>query len=158
MSFVRRYWAAALILSIVVVHAAVIGYVRSRVSRLQTLESNTVDMGRFRFQNALDKSKVYQFQLHAVLDPDRRRHSRDRIGQSELEIHEDMELLLRQVELDWLKDPEHSEIRERMMDIVAKRLEEPLIKRVIIIDWLELPVGEIEIDTAHHSSVASAKQ
>ncbi len=146
MSFLRRYWAAGLILAIVVVHASVIGYVRSRVARLQTAESNTVDMGRYRFQNAADKSRVYQFQLHAVLDPLRRQVGRDRISQQQMEIHEETELLLRQVETAWLQDPEQSQIRDRMMEIVGKHLDEPIVQRLLITDWLELPVPSSRID------------
>ncbi|WP_442506344.1 hypothetical protein SH528x_005184 [Novipirellula sp. SH528] len=146
MSILRRYWAAALILAIVVVHAAVIGYVRSRVARLQNVESNTFDMGRYRFQNVTDPSRVYQFQLHAVLDPARRQTGRERLSQQNMEIHEETEHLLRQVQTTWLRDPEQSELRDRMMEIVGKHLEEPIVQRLLITDWLELPVPSSQID------------
>ncbi|TWU40824.1 hypothetical protein [Novipirellula artificiosorum] len=145
MSFVRRYWAAALILMMVVVHAAVIGYVRSRVARLQNLESNTIELGRYRFQPVSDKSKVYQFQLFAVVDPARRQLCEERMMQRKMEIHEESELLLRQVDPTWLKDPEQNEIRDRLMDIVRKYLEEPVIQRMLITDWLELPVSAVSV-------------
>ena len=146
MSILRRYWAAALILAIVVVHAAVIGYVRSRVARLQNIESNTFDMGRYRFQNVTDPSRVYQFQLHAVLDPARRKTGRERLSQQNMEIHEEAEHLLRQVQITWLRDPEQSELRDRMMEIVGKHLEEPIVQRLLITDWLELPVPGSHLD------------
>ncbi|EMI19796.1 signal peptide protein [Rhodopirellula maiorica SM1] len=146
MSFFRRYWAAALILAIVVVHAAVIGYVRSRVARLQNIESNTFDMGRYRFQNVSDPSRVYHFQLHAVLDPSRRHVGRELLSQQTMEIHEEAEHLLRQVDTTWLRDPEQSELRDRMMEIIGKHLEEPIVQRLLITDWLELPVAESRVD------------
>lgn len=151
MSFLRRYWAAGLILAIVVVHASVIGYVRSRVARLQMVESHTVDMGRYRFQNATDKSRVYQFQLHAVLDPTRRQGGRERLAQQQMKIHEETELLLRQVDTAWLQDPAQSQLRDRMMEIVSKYLDEPIVQRLLITDWLELPVPSSAIDLATDS-------
>lgn len=141
MSFVRRYWAAALIIAIVALHAAIIGYVRSRVSGLQTVETNTIDMGRYRFQPVEDKSKVYQFHLHVVVDPVKMQRCKDRIAERMMEIHEESEILLRQVDLAWFSDPEQRQIRDRLMDIIRKHLEEPAIQRVLITHWLELPVS-----------------
>ncbi|TWT82874.1 hypothetical protein CA13_43370 [Planctomycetes bacterium CA13] len=154
MSFVRRYWAAALILMMVVVHAAVIGYVRSRVARLQNVESNTIDMGRYRFQPIEDKSMVYQFHLFAVVDPAKRQVCQERVSQRQMEIHEECELLLRQVDVNWLRDPEQNEIRDRLMDIVRKHLEEPVIQRVLITDWLELPVSVVSVGLESQNSFA----
>ncbi|WP_231617470.1 hypothetical protein [Novipirellula aureliae] len=125
----------------VALHAAIIGYVRSRVSGLQTVETNTIDMGRYRFQPVEDKSKVYQFHLHVVVDPVKKQKCQDRITERTMEIHEESELLLRQVDPTWLSDPEQRQIRDRLMDIIRKHLEEPIIQRVLITNWLELPVS-----------------
>ena len=157
MNLIKRYWAAALILVIVAVHAAVIGYVRSRVARLQNLESNTFDMGHFRFQPVTNTSKVYHFQLHAVVDAAKRQLARERITQRKMEIHEETELLLRQVDPSWLRDPEQNEIRDRLMDIVRKHLEEPLVQRVLITDWLELPVNAFDLDVPRSTGKIAAR-
>lgn len=141
----RRYWGAAVILLMVAVHAVVIGYVRSRVARLATAESTAVEIGRFRFQPIDDLSRVYHFELHAVLDPPKRHRGEQLLAQKRMEILEDAEQLLRTVELDWLADPAQVQIREQLMKIVLKHLEEPLVQRVLIIDWLELPVQSIDV-------------
>ena len=156
MKFVRRYWGVGLILLMVAVHAAVIGYVRSRVARLSRSESTAVEIGSFRFQNVHDLSTVYHFDLHAILDPSKRNRSQERLKQMQTEIREASEQLLRQADPTWLDDPEQIEIRERLMDIVLKHLGEPVVQRVLVTDWLELPVQTVGVNLdAENSSLAS---
>ncbi len=143
MKFVRRYWGAGLILLMVAVHAAVIGYVRSRVARLAVIESTAVEIGSFRFQPVGDLSKVYHFQLHAVVDPSKRHRGEEQLAQMRMEILEASEQLLRQMEPAWLDDPGQIQIREKLMEVVLRHLDEPLVQRVLITDWLELPVQSV---------------
>lgn len=131
----------------VAVHAAVIGYVRSRVARLATVESTAVEIGRFRFQPVNNLSKVYHFELHAVVDPSKRHRGDQLISQMRMEILEDAEQLLRTVDLNWLDDPAQVQIREQLMMIVLKHLEEPIVQRVLITDWLELPVHSVDLQS-----------
>jgi len=136
----RRYWAAALILVMVAVHAAVIGYLRSRVANVGEVASTSVELGAFRFQPVADLSKVYQFDLHAVVDPGRRHHAEQRLMQMKMEIHESSEQMLRQVDGQWMTDPAQAQIRRRLMEVVQKHLDEALVQRVLITNWLELPI------------------
>ncbi|TWU47494.1 hypothetical protein Poly51_52940 [Rubripirellula tenax] len=140
----------------VAIHAAVIGYVRSRVARLSGMESTAIEIGNFRFQSVEDLSTVYHFRLHAVLDPSKLHRGKERVTQMQMEIREASEQLLRQADAQWLDDPAQAQIRERLMEIVLKHLDEPLVQRVLITDWLELPVQTI--DVAPDQSTALAKQ
>ena len=157
MNLIRRYWAAALILAMVAVHAGVIGYVRSRVARLSSVESSAFDIGSFRFQPVGDLSKVYHFHLHAVVDPSKRNRGVTRLTQMQMEIREASEQLLRQVDPTWLDDPSQTQIRERLMDIVLKHLDEPLVQRVLITDWLELPVQTVALPLETGAADLAAK-
>ncbi len=143
MKLIRRYWAAGLILLMVAIHASVIGYVRSRVSRLSEMASTAVEIGTFRFQTVKDPDKVYHFQLHAVVDPAKQHRGRDRIIQMRMEIVEASEQMLRQVDPNWLEDPTQSQIRDQLMAVVQRNLDEPLVQRVLITNWLELPVQSV---------------
>ena len=129
----------------VVMHAAIIGYVRSRVARLNNVRSTAVEIGAFRFQPVSDPSTVYHFRLHAIVDPSKRNHGEERITQMRMEIREASEQLLRQVDLAWLEDPSQSQLRDRLMDVVLTHLDEPLLQRVIITDWLKLPVAAVDL-------------
>ncbi len=140
---IRRYWVAGLILLMVGIHAAVIGYVRSRVARLQSTVSTAVEIGSFRFQPLNDLSTAYHFRLHAVVDPSKRHRGEERLTQMRLEIREASEQLLRQVDPEWLDDPSQSQIRGGLMDVVLTHLDEPLVQRMLITDWLELPVDTV---------------
>lgn len=146
MNLIRRYWGAGLIILMVAVHAVVIGYVRSRVSRLSTLQSPVVEIGSFRFQSVTDMDTVYHFNLHAVVDPSQRRRGEERLHLMQMEIREASEQLLRQVDPQWLDDPAQTQIRDRLMGVVLKHLDEPLVQRMLITDWLELPVDSIDLD------------
>ncbi len=141
MNQLKRYWAAGLILAVVITHALIIGYVRSRVSRLNRARSTAIEIGTFRFQNIKDSNTVYQFRLYAIADPSRRNLAEESIKQLRVEIIESSEQLLRQVDPTWLVDPAQLQIRDRLMDVVGKHLTEPVIQRVIITDWLELPAS-----------------
>lgn len=143
MNVIRRYWAAGLILVVVVAHASIIGYVRSRVARLNRAKSTAIEIGTFRFQNIKDVSTVYQFRLFAVADPIRRFQAEETIKQLRVEILESSEQLLRQVDPAWLADPAQVQLRDRLMDVVGKHLNEPLVQRVLITDWLELPAATV---------------
>ncbi|MFK8112546.1 MAG: hypothetical protein AB8B91_10100 [Rubripirellula sp.] len=157
MNFIRRYWGAALILLMVAVHAAVIGYVRSRVARLNESESTAIEIGSFRFQPVADLSKVYHFQLHAIVDPSKRNRGEDRLAQMRMEIREASEQLLRQVDPQWLEDPAQAQIRERLMEVVLQHLDEPLVQRVLITDWLELPVQTVDVKLDKSQDTLAAK-
>jgi hypothetical protein len=137
-----------MILMMVAIHATVIGYVRSRVSRLSSMQSTAVEIGNFRFQPVANPSKVYHFQLHAVMDPAKPQRGRDRIMQKRMEILEASEQMLRQVDLKWLDDPTQSQIRDQLMAVVQRHLDEPLVQRVLITDWLELPIQAINVSQA----------
>lgn len=143
MTLIRRYWAAGLILLMVAVHAAVIGYLRSRVAMVGDVASTAVELGSFRFQSIAELDKVYQFDLYAVVDPGRRHQAQQRLIEIKLEIHEQAEQMLRQMDSQTLADPSQAQIRRRLMGIVEKNLDEALVQRVLITNWLELPVAPL---------------
>jgi hypothetical protein len=145
MNMIRRYWAAGLILVMVLAHAIVISYVRSRISLIGNTESTAVEVGEFRFQTTSDPTSVYHFRMHVVIDPAKRKHSNERIEEMRMEILEASEQLLRQVDVAWLDDPVQTELRDRLMDVVLTHLDEPLVQRLLITDWLKLPVSSIPV-------------
>jgi hypothetical protein len=154
-NLIRRYWVAGLILLMVAIHAAVIGYVRSRVARLQSRESTAVEMGSFRFQPVDDLSTVYHFRLHAIVDPSKRHRGEERLSQMRLEIREASEQVLRQIDPESLDDPSQSHIRSELMRVVLNHLDEPLVQRMLITDWLELPIETIDLSLNREPSLAA---
>lgn len=130
----------------VAIHATVIGYVRSRVNALNQAKSPAVEIGSFRIQPIKAPDKVYHFHLHAVVDPSKRIIGEERLLKTRMEIVEASEQMLRQVDPLWLKDPMQVQIRERLMEVVLEHLEAPLVQRMLITDWLELPVESVNVD------------
>jgi hypothetical protein len=140
----RRYWGACLIVLMIAVHACVIGYVRSRIARLSTVTSTVVEIGEFRFQPVHNPTTVYHFRLHAIVEPAKFFRGRERIQQKRMEIVEASEQMLRQVDPNWLDDPTQTEIRDRLMQVTLQHLDEPIVSRMLITDWLQLPVNTID--------------
>jgi len=130
----------------VAIHAAVIGYVRSRVARLSNLQSSAVEIGQLRFQNTAVPGHTFQLRFHAVVDPARHFRGEQLLTQMRMEIIESAEQMLRQVDPAWLDDPSQVQIRERLMEVILQHLELALIQRVLITDWLELPVASVQVD------------
>lgn len=153
-NFIRRYWVAGLILLMVAVHAAVIGYVRSRVSRLQSTQSTAVDIGSFRIQPVEDPSTVYHFRLHAIVDPSKRHRGEEQLTKMRLEIREASEQMLRTIDLVWWEDPAQGRIRDQLIDVVLKHLDEPLVQRMLITDWLQLPVEAVALPSGSDATLA----
>ncbi len=146
MNFFRRYWVAGLVLMMVGLHAVIIGYVRSQVARLKNAQSTAVTMGTFRIQPVRDPASIYTFKVHAVLDPTRRSRGEERLEQVRLEIMESAEQLLRQVEADWLNDPAQTEIRARLLEVVLRHINEPLVQKLLITDWVQAPITTISVN------------
>jgi hypothetical protein len=139
--FLQRYWVAGLLIAMVLIHAAIIGYVRSRIAHLNEVETTTIRIGSFRFQPVSEPRRVFQFDLHAVLDPSRRHQAKERISNRRFEILEAAEQLLRQIPVDVLQDPAQTVLRERLMEVILEQVTEPVVQRVVITGWLEVPVG-----------------
>lgn len=142
-NFLRRYWAAGLVLVIVVIHAAIIGYMRTSVARLSRADGDTVEIGKIRFQTAADLTTIYQLRIHAVTNPSRRFEAEQVLKRKRVEIQEAAEQMLRQANTQWLSDPVHAKLRDRLLETIVQQLSEPLISRVLITDWLELPAGTV---------------
>ncbi|MEM9587079.1 MAG: hypothetical protein AAGA03_07335 [Planctomycetota bacterium] len=155
-NLVRRYWAPALIIVMVAVHGISIGYVRSRVSTLTLPASTAVSIGRFRIQPHRDVDHVYHFQLHAVIDPSQMVVGQERLVQKRMEIMELAERLLRDVDPQLLRDVEQTQIRQILMDKVLGEFFEDMnvIQRVLITDWLTLPVESVAIQLPASDSLA----
>jgi hypothetical protein len=143
-SELRRYWGACLIVAMIGVHACVIGYVRSRIARLSTFTSTVVEIGEFRFQPVHNPTMVYHFRLHAVVEPAKFVRGRERLQLKRMEIVESSEQMLRQVDTNLLDDPTQTEIRDRLLQVTLQHLDEPIVSRLLITDWLQLPVNALD--------------
>lgn len=127
----------------VIIHAAIIGYVRTQIARLHEVETTTISIGSFCFQPVTHADSVYRFDLHAVIDPTRRHQANERIAKRRYEILEAAEQFLRQTPVEVLQDPSQTLLRERLMEVILEQMAEPVVQRVVITGWLQLPVREV---------------
>ena len=139
MKFIRRWWGFGLVGALIVTHAVVIGYVRSRVAQLQTTTSNTVSLGQFQFQPSDHPETIYQFTLHAMLDPGSIQRGSRQIEGKRTVIREKVGQVMRQIDPQWFADPMHQQIRSRLTEVVIEHLDSPLVERMLITDWLRIP-------------------
>ena len=71
MNYVKRYWIAGLVMSLVIIHAVIIGYVRSEATRIKVTASNEIPVGLFYVQSA-DKQWMSQLRVHVLVPPAKR--------------------------------------------------------------------------------------
>lgn len=139
MYFIRRYWVIGLVFVVVVIHAAIISYVRSQVSRLKNHQSSTIYVGSYRFQLINHPDVVYAFSLYTTVDPNRRYYAEDQLSRKRMEIQESVEQTLRQVSQELLQDPKQSGLRDRILEAIYTQANDLSLQRLVITDWLELP-------------------
>lgn len=146
MYFIRRYWVIGLVFLVVVIHAAIISYVRSQVTRLKNHQSSTIYVGSFRFQLTNHPEVVYAFSLHTTVDPNRRHYAEDQLRRKRLEIQESVEQTLRQVSQELLQDPKQTGLRDRILEAIFAQANDVTLQRLVITDWLELPATVLRDD------------
>ncbi len=143
MAIIKRFWVPVLVLMMVGIHAAIIGYVRSRVAMLGETDEATQSVGLVVFQPAADPGSTYQFQLDVVIEPTRRVSGGAAVQAARLLIIEAAEQQLRRAESPWLEDPMHEELRRRLMTVMLQHLREPVVQRVVITRWMRTPYSPV---------------
>lgn len=141
MLWVRKYWVAAIVVAMVLVHAVIIGYVRSQITRLKSLKSSTVTVGTFRFQTTQDPSTIYYLHVHALINSRDRLEVEDLVQRHHIELQALVEQNLRQVAPHWLQDPEHKELRQRLKEIISQELSISSIDQILVTDYLKVPAS-----------------
>ncbi len=139
MSFVRRYWIAGLVVSLVVIHAIIIGYVRSEATRIKIAASNEIPIGLFYIQSE-DREWMSQLRVHLEVIPDRRLAAKATIEHHRWLIHQSVEEKLRQINADLLSDAVLLEIKDMIKLAIEEALQEAIVARVLVNDRVDIPV------------------
>ncbi len=140
MSFVRRYWIAALVICLVTSHALIIGYVRSEAERIKVAASNEIPIGVYYVQSA-DKNWLTQLRVHLEVEPSKRLASKATIEHHRWLIHEVIEEKLRQIDPALLQDAVLLEIKDQIKVAIQETLQEELVSRVLVNDRVDIPVS-----------------
>lgn len=140
MSFIKRYWIAALVMSLVIIHAVIIGYVRSEAARIKVTASNEIPVGLYYVQSA-DKQWMTQLRVHVLVPPEKRLAAKATIEHHRWLVHEAVEQTLHQLSPALLQDAVLLEIKDQIKLAIDEVLQQPLIERVVINDRVDLPIG-----------------
>lgn len=142
MLYVKRYWIAILVLSLVVIHAVIIGYVRSEATRIQVTASNEIPVGLYYVQSA-DKQWMSQLRVHVLVPPEKRLAAKATIEHHRWLIHEVIEERLRQLPHELLDDAVLLEIKEQIKLAIEETLQDKIIERVVVNDRVDIPIHRI---------------
>jgi|694.fasta_scaffold00009_86 hypothetical protein len=148
MDIVRKYWVATMVLLLVVIHAVIIGYIRSEAKQVKFTASYEIPVGVFYVPTA-DKQRLVQLRVHVLVDPDLRLSSKATMEMHRWLVHEVVEERLRQLDPTLLADPALLEVKTQIKAVLEDTLEENLIDRVVINDRLELPVDRFQVKPAY---------
>ncbi len=143
MSFIKRYWIAGLVMTLVVIHAIIIGYVRSEATRIKITASNEIPVGLFYVQSE-DKQWMSQLRVHVLVPPEKRLAAKATIEHHRWLIHEAIEETLRQLSPKLLQDAVLLEIKDQIKLTIDEALQEELVERVVVNDRVELPIRRFE--------------
>ncbi len=143
MTFIKRYWIAGLVMTLVIIHAVIIGYVRSEATRIKVTASNEIPLGLFYVQSE-DKQRMTQLRVHVLVPPEKRLAAKATIEHHRWLIHEAIEETLRQLSPSLLQDAVLLEIKDQIKLAIDEALHEPLIERVLVNDRVELPMQRFE--------------
>ena len=150
MSFVKRYWIAGLVMMLVVIHAIIIGYVRSEASRVQVAATNEIPIGVYYVQSR-DHRWLTQLRIHLLVLPERRLEAKSTIEQNRWLIHEVIEEKLRQLDPSLLQDAVLLKVKEEIKMALDERMHEEVIEQVLVNDRIVIPSGRFEYPLPHNA-------
>jgi hypothetical protein len=148
MQILRRYWIAGLVLLLVLIHAVIIGYVRSEAKQVKITASNEIPIGVYYVPSA-DKQWMSQLRVHVLVKRELRLSAKATIEMHRWLIHEAVEEQLRQLDPSLLTDPVLLEIKGKIKSILEDTLEEELIERVVINDRVDFPLHSFQVKPAY---------
>lgn len=148
MQFLRRYWIAALVLLLVLIHAVIIGYVRSEARQVKVSASQEIPLGVFYIQSA-DKQWLSQLRIHVLVKREVRLAAKANIEMNRWMIHQAVEEKLRQLDPALLADAVLLEVKTQVKSVVDEALAEELIDQVVINDRIELPLHHFHAKPAY---------
>lgn len=147
MVFIRRYWIAGLVMSLVIIHAVIIGYVRSEATRIKIAASNEIPIGVYYVQTA-DRNWVSQLRVHLEVEPEKRLAAKATIEHHRWQIHQAVEERLRQLDPSLLNDAVLLEIKGEIEASVEETLQEEIVSQVLVNDRVDLPIQNFNFRTA----------
>ncbi len=142
MHFIKRYWIAGLVLTLVGLHAAIIGHVRSEATRIKIAASSEIPVGVYYVQSP-DKQWMSQLRVHVLVPPAKRLAARATIEHHRWLIHEAIEERLHQLSPELFQDAVLLEVKGQIKVALEEALQEPIIERVLINDRVEIPIHRI---------------
>ncbi|MCA9159047.1 MAG: hypothetical protein KDA72_12005 [Planctomycetales bacterium] len=142
MNYVKRYWIAGLVMSLVIIHAVIIGYVRSEATRIKVTASNEIPVGLFYVQSA-DKQWMSQLRVHVLVPPAKRLAAKATIEHHRWLIHEVIEERLHQLPRELLGDAVLLEIKDQIKLAIEEALQDKIIERVVVNDRVDIPIHRI---------------
>lgn len=138
---IRRYWIAALVLVLVILHASIVGIIRYQASMAKKDISCEVLLGDFTAYRTKSERPI-EMNLHAIVPLKHRMKSRQLIELNQAQIRQSLEEHLRQFDSRLLADPYLTDLRSQLLDILTQTLGASSVEDVIVTQIR--PVGDVE--------------
>ncbi len=155
MVYIKRYWIAGLVMCLVVVHAIIIGYVRTEATRVKVTASNEIPVGVYYVQSQ-DKNWLSQLRVHLLVLPERRLAAKATIEHHRWLIHEVIEEKLRQMDPSLLDDAVLLEIKSQIKAVIEDTLQDDVVERVVVNDRIDLPAHSFQYAPAYEITAPEA--
>ncbi len=128
---------------LVVIHAVIIGYVRSEAARVRIAASNEIPIGVYYVQSA-DHQWLNQLRVHLLVKPERRLAAKAIFEHNRWLIHEVIEEKLRQLDPALLHDVVLLKVKEEIKAALDETMRDDVIEQVLVNDRVALPINRFE--------------
>jgi len=127
----RKYWIGLLVLTLVGLHASIVGIIRHQASLAKIDASCEVDLGSYlAFQ--LNQKAPLQMRLHAIVPINHRMKSRQLIELNQAQIRQSLEEYLRQLDSKLLIDPYLSDLKSHLMEVMIQTIGNSSIEDLVV--------------------------
>jgi hypothetical protein len=127
----RRYWIGLLILTMIGLHAGIVGMIRIEANKAKESLSCEIDLGSFYVGRAADEGAVH-LRVHALVPYSHRLQSRQLFDLNLSQVRQAVEEYCRQAEPGLLLDPLLTDLKESLMDCLVRTVGETAIEDIVI--------------------------
>ncbi len=128
---IRRYWIGLLLLTMIGIHASIVGLIRYQASLAKLDASCEVELGTYLGYQAGRPAPI-SMRLHGIVPINHRLKSRQLIELNQAQVRQALEEHLRQIDSKLLTDPYLTDLKLQLLDVLMQTLGSTSIEDLVI--------------------------
>lgn len=153
---IRRYWIALLVMTMIGLHASIVGLIRYQASMAKIDASCEVDLGSYLAYQSGRKAPI-SMRLYAIVPINHRMKSRQLIELNQAQIRQSIEEHLRQIDGRVLTDPYLSDLKTQLLDVLVQTIGKSSIDDLVVTEMHE-PKDAVNLEFISKGSPREPRQ